>query len=135
MSSSNPNISPAVHRLQQVILWCWMISMGCVLYGSLSPDLSVDIRIQNSDKIMHALAYAWLALGARMSFIPASKSFGLGLFLLGLGLGIELVQSVIPGRFFSWADILANFLGILSGLAVAAGISRTGVRFLAHLIQ
>lgn len=124
-------VSPqTVIRIQQAIFWAWLVSLGLILYGSLSPDVQITAQIEHSDKILHASAYIWLAFGARISFIPPSFSVRLGIGLIFFGCAVELGQSLIPGRFFSGADMLANALGVCLGLALAALISRKDTRFL-----
>lgn len=133
---SNNTVSPLlVFRLQLAIFWGWVLSLGFILYGSLSPEMQVKTQIENSDKILHALAYTWLAFGARISFIPRSRSVRLGIGLIFLGCAVELGQSLIPGRFFSWADMLANSLGVGLGLGLAVLISRKDPRFLGPFIK
>jgi VanZ family protein len=132
----NKTVSPqTVIRIQQSIFWGWLFSLGLILYGSLSPEVQIKTQIENSDKILHAAAYTWLALGARISFIPPSFSVRLGIGLIFLGCAVEFVQSLIPGRFFSGADMLANALGVGLGLALAALISRKDTRFLGPFIK
>jgi VanZ family protein len=134
--SRNKTVSPqTVIRVQQSIFWGWLFSLGLILYGSLSPEVQIKTQIENSDKILHAAAYTWLALGARISFIPPSFSVRLGIGLIFLGCAVEFVQSLIPGRFFSGADMLANALGVGLGLALAALISRKDTRFLGPFIK
>ncbi|MFO7877519.1 MAG: hypothetical protein R6U55_13145 [Desulfovermiculus sp.] len=132
----NKTISPqTIIRIQQAIFWGWLFSLGLILYGSLSPDTQINTQIENSDKILHASAYTWLAFGARISFTPPSHSVRLGIGLIFLGCAVELIQSQIPGRFFSGADMLANALGVGLGLALAALISRKDPRFLGQFIK
>ncbi|MFO7801193.1 MAG: VanZ family protein [Desulfovermiculus sp.] len=125
----------AIQRLQQVIFWVWMLSLACVLYGSLTPELHLDTDIQNSDKILHILAYTWLAVGARMSYISSPKSVSFGIGLICLGIIVELLQCLVPGRFFSGADIGANSLGVALGLFLAAIVQGKGPGALALFIK
>ena len=127
--------SQTIQRVQQGIFWAWMLSLACILYGSLTPELHLDTNIQNSDKILHVLAYTWLALGARMSFVPPPRSASLGIGLIFLGVTVELLQCLIPGRFFSGPDIGANALGVVLGLFLAALVRRYGPGTLALFIR
>lgn len=124
-----------IRRVQQGIFWAWILSLACVLYGSLTPELHLDTDIQNSDKILHILAYTWLAVGARISFIPAPKSMSFGIGLICLGIIVELFQCLVPGRFFSSADIGANSLGVALGLFLAALVRGKGPGPLALFIK
>ncbi|MDZ7762641.1 MAG: VanZ family protein [Desulfovermiculus sp.] len=135
MNEKSSLIPPLVSRVQKAIFLIWVLSLVLVLYGSLSPDMHLDIRMQDSDKVLHSLAYTWMALGGRMSFVPASRSAGLTICLICLGCAVEIAQGFVPGRFFSLADMGANALGVGLGLFFAHLIARWGPRFLASIIK
>jgi glycopeptide antibiotics resistance protein len=43
----------------------------------------------------------------------------------GYGLGVEILQPIVAeGRVFSWYDVLANSLGIASGIVLALFIRK-----------
>ena len=81
-----------------------------------------------SDKVDHMAAYAALALAGGIAFRGARSLFLLALGLLALGSGLELVQALIPDRYASGYDILANAIGIALGTASAAATNRLGAR-------
>jgi len=135
MPGHNTRASLLVSGTQRSIFWIWVLSVLLIVYGSLSPDMHMDTQMQDSDKVLHFAAYTWLALAARMSCVPASKSAGLAVYLLAMGCVLELIQSVIPGRFFSLFDIGANAVGVGLGLVLATLIAHKGPRFLAPLIK
>lgn len=100
------------------VLLVWVL---CLMPPPLLPPLPA-----NSDKLEHLLAYAVLAAagvqlwrGAR-----ALATLGCGLLLMGLllmGLLIELAQGWLTStRAADPWDMLANSLGVLLGLALAA---------------
>ncbi|RJG51673.1 VanZ family protein [Motilimonas pumila] len=71
------------------------------------------LDIQHFDKINHLAAFSSLTLIALLAFsVPASRIY---LGLLGYGITIELVQSQLPNRFASVADIAADGVGIILG--------------------
>ena len=79
------------------------------------------------DKLDHVLAFgvlAWLADRSYPDPYPAWSKWGL---LLGYGLFIEVVQHFLPYRVASALDLLADGLGILAYLALAAGLQRIGI--------
>ena len=73
----------------------------------------------NSDKIAHFIAYCGLAVF--VYFIARSFNMRLYLFLsvIALGILLEGLQIVIPGRSFSYFDILANALGAVFGFGLS----------------
>jgi len=100
------------------IMWGGLL----ILLTSL-PDLSApELGIEIEDKIYHLLFYAAFAfLWARADIQGKSARFKLGLLRSGLFLSAfacldELHQLVIPGRDCSFADGIADILGIILGL-------------------
>jgi VanZ family protein len=135
MSHNTDFSASAISRIQYAVFCLWILSIFLILYGSLTPDIALDTGMQNSDKVLHALAYSWLAVGARLSFVPSSKAVWLGIGLFGLGAVVECLQSTIPSRFLSAADMLSNTLGIVFGLFLAAILGRKGSKSIRSLIK
>lgn len=88
--------------------------------GCLIPNRHLP-RLPN-DKLMHAGAFAvlaWLALGVAAGPLSAAA------WMAGLAVAgwlIECLQSLVPDRGFSWADIVANLAGIALGILVRHGV-------------
>ena len=72
-----------------------------------------------SDKMGHMAAYAALALAGGIAIRGARSLLMLVAGLLLLGLGLELVQALLPSRLASGHDILANVVGITLGSTAA----------------
>ena len=72
----------------------------------------VEVQIQNSDKILHGLAFFTLAFLLDFAF-PRSR-FGLSkiILLIGYGILIEVVQSFLPFRSADVADLMADTVGV-----------------------
>ena len=65
-----------------------------------------------NDKLSHALAFYVLALLTDFSF-PGTRFTAPKVFwLLAFGLAVEFIQSPIPYRYFSAADLIANAVGV-----------------------
>jgi VanZ family protein len=77
---------------------------------------------------LHVLGYGVFALALAYATLDAGRTRRRLLFVVGaamtLGLGLELVQSTLPYRTFSYADMAANALGALVGLLWMAVESR-----------
>lgn len=70
-----------------------------------------------NDLVMHFSGY--VVAGISISFAwPRTTYWQRGLFLLCYSIAIEIGQHFLPPRTFSLLDILANFTGILTGLAL-----------------
>lgn len=75
------------------------------------------------DKLEHLLAYALLAASGCIAYPRRRARLWIALFLLMLGAVIEFTQGFVPGRDASAPDMLANAVGVLIGIAVAAPFS------------
>jgi VanZ family protein len=94
----------------------WLLVAG-VIVGSLMPGTSLP-TFTVSDKVVHAGSYfllmVWFAGLYRRAFHPL-----IGVVLLGLGIALDLAQSLTETRSFEPLDLAANFLGILTGLVLS----------------
>ncbi len=94
--------------------------LGLALYalliaaGSLGPAGAEDVGV--SDKLAHFIAYAALAVLAWQAFPTRWGLACAGAFAWGVAM--ELLQAVVPGRFCSGLDLLANAGGVLLGVAL-----------------
>ncbi len=97
--------------------WIAAATVFAVLLGSLVPGGVRLVPFDLPDQ-KHFFAYALMALllvlarGHRLK-----RAAAIAAALSAMGLAIELLQSVIPGRSFYWEDVGANALGALVGAA------------------
>lgn len=91
----------------------------------LSSQQQLPAGPENSDKVLHFLAYGVLALlwiralgGGRMIATPRQALLVFAIVTL-YGLSDELHQSFVPGRDASGWDVLADALGAAAAAAVA----------------
>lgn len=91
---------------------------------SSQPEVGVEQYFYGQDKVIHFLTYgvyAFLCLAALSDKILLLKLFHYFLALtlsVSYGLFNEIYQYFIPEREFSFGDILANSLGIITFLAL-----------------
>jgi len=102
---------------------------ACVItYGSLSSGSSLP-SVENSDKILHLIAYsglAWLAIPA----FPRHTLWIIFCLIALLGIGIEFLQSQMSfGRQGSIYDVYANITGVALGVAFWVIYGRLRNRF------
>jgi VanZ family protein len=96
----------------------WTLVVGC-LYVSLMPVRSLP-HTGVSDKIEHAGAYALLALWFA-GLYPRSRYVIIGIGLFMMGVTIEWAQGAMHlGRQSDYRDVIANTIGIVAGLVLAA---------------
>lgn len=88
-----------------------LIAILCLATTSFSsPALSAP-----GDKVNHLIAFIELTLLSRLGW-PGKPVLRYAYALLAFGLALELVQSQLDYRDFSWADLLADGAGIAVGL-------------------
>ena len=103
--------------------------LPAVLFYSLiffmsSQSLKVEAGFWSFDKVIHILVFAFLALLLSFGFFKTLKSsLPTKVFLVlltGVFLGIldEVHQSFVPFREFETMDILADGVGIITGLGI-----------------
>ena len=119
MQSRKPTHSPACGSLQRLARWTFWLLLLVVIGLTLSPVAYLPPQAFSLwDKAEHALAFAALtALGA----LAYPRRIGLlALSLLVFGGAIELAQAATGWRSGDWADWLADAVGLVAGLALAA---------------
>ena len=102
------------NELRLTRYWFALAYMMLLVFGILSLIPGPDIG--DSDKIAHFVGYA--ALSAWFSLIIEQRK-SLWHILIGLisyGLLLELLQSLTSYRFGDLADVVANSLGVVTGL-------------------
>jgi len=88
-----------------------------VTFFALFPWASHPVSaMQWEDKVQHFLAFSVLA--SLIGFFWDMRGMRLTFLLLSYGLLIELLQMFIPGHIASFLDMLANLVGIYSGLSI-----------------
>jgi VanZ family protein len=90
-------------------------TIACLLPG----DALLSPPIPHLDKIVHASAWAVIALCATTAFALHRHARWLALGLLLWSLAIEWLQQYVPNRSFEWADLCANGIGVVAGIVLA----------------
>ena len=85
---------------------------------SLSPQDALP-EVHLWDKLQHLAAYAVLATCGAVGYQGRRSRLMVGAGLMLLGCGLEVAQTVIPGRNPSVDDAVANIAGIALGLTTA----------------
>lgn len=84
------------------------------------------------DKAQHMIAYAVLMWWFRQAFAGWIRWF---VFLTLLGVGLECVQGLTAYRYFEYGDMVANTLGVILGLVLAATPLGRTLAWLEHCIN
>ena len=98
----------------------FFIGLVAVIALSLLPQESLP-ETGMWDKWNHALAYGLLTVSGGIGFKGWRSLSMVGIGLVVLGAGLELVQSVTPDRDGSITDAVANVVGVAIGSLATAG--------------
>ena len=94
------------------------ITVGIILlYLTLMPSVHVHSHYRHIDKIFHFIGFGAFAFFFSIAY-PQIKYYLIILYVSFLGVLVEIVQSFIPRRAFSYLDMLADFIGIIFALLV-----------------
>ncbi len=114
------------------ILWTALLAL--VVTGELMPGTSPPMMWVSStgvsDKILHYGAYTLLA-GIPVFGFAQARGVLWALAVVPVGVVLEFLQNVVPGRSFELGDITANTLGVITG--IAAGWAARKIRSIAAI--
>ncbi|MCX6624856.1 MAG: VanZ family protein [Acidobacteria bacterium] len=109
--------------MTSAILLLWGLTIVAVVVGSLLPAASPVIvqvaHLHLGDKLLHAAAYTLLAFLPAVGFRSRRTGLLAGLSAILLGILLELLQPLSPGRATELGDALANTAGVATGLLAA----------------
>lgn len=97
-----------------------LISVTGILYLA-TTSTPYPLPASANDKINHLVAFAELTVVARLAW-PRINPLRLVPAVLGFGLLIEVIQSQLPHRDFSLADVTADAAGMAIGLLPWPGL-------------
>ena len=103
--------SSLLHFFKKACQIVFVCSLIAIFYLAFTKQTNT-FDIIYADKFKHAMAFSWLSFWGYFGW--PHIWFKRILFLLLLGISIELVQYFIPYRAASIADLFANTLGIFS---------------------
>lgn len=84
-----------------------------VVWASIRPGGGPH-PIEHFDKLMHFVFYGSFAIIAAWCTDQFRHFVGLAIFIIGYGILMEYLQSFVPSRYMSVADMLANTLGVVT---------------------
>ena len=110
------------HRFLKTLFWMSFVAIN-ILALSPAPYLP-PLEIFNWwDKAQHAIAFATLAVMAVLAYPKALKR-RIAFLLIVQGVLIEVLQYFSGYRYGDWQDALADGVGVLLGLTLAALLMR-----------
>lgn len=115
---------------QNILRFFFLVGVLLIIWFSLYAQAEM-FKILVSDKLWHVLAFGFLGLTSALTCRNGRRLLTVILGLVVFGLGIELAQFIMPDRSADLGDIIANLLGISSGLALAVIAYRLNFRRIA----
>jgi VanZ family protein len=117
--------------VETLLVASWSTCLAVILVLSLIP-ISVPGAV--SDKVLHALAFLVASALTFMAF-RRTRNILIGLAVVVLvGIVSEAGQLAVPGRYASFLDLLADFVGVVLGVPLgllgAAAMNRIATRLL-----
>ena len=106
--------------------WYWLLPgwvlVAAVIAASVFPGIAIAaLNISGADKLAHAASYCLLMVWFAGLYAPRHHGV-VALWLLALGLALEVVQWSLPYRLFEPADLLANAAGVIVGLVLSISL-------------
>lgn len=122
---------PLVHARAWLALW--VLALVVVAVGSLLPPSALPEAPRVSDKLVHVAMYFVLMAAAVQLFASPRALLGVAVALAAYGLLLEVAQHTLTTtRMFEWGDVLANTLGVVLGLGLAATPLARGLVWFEH---
>lgn len=106
-----------------------------MLYLSLANLSPPQIPGKLGDKYNHLIAYAFLMLWFGQLYQHSRAWFRIAILLILFGSLMELLQGVLPHRWFDFNDALANTMGVIFGVLVLFVGGDGVLNTLAHWIR
>ncbi len=109
-------------------LLLWSVAVTAVIVGSLLPASALNGMHYDSlapnDKVVHFLGYAMLALIPIALLELLSLGLVLAASMIPMGICLEFLQRLVPGRSFEVGDMIANSTGVILGALIALSVRR-----------
>ena len=96
----------------QIVFW---LNAALLLYLTLMPSVHHNVSYQNIDKLFHFVGFGAFAFFCVLAF-PRLAFFWTITISFSMGIGVEVAQSFLPYRGFSYADMFADFAGIIAAV-------------------
>ena len=112
-------------NMKQWVNWGLIVSVTLCLVAASLLNWSAPGNIPGqTDKLNHVIGFTCLAVVTHLSASIRFSRMKILIYLLMVGVVIELLQSGIPGRRASFLDFAADIAGILLGLSLGMLIQR-----------
>ena len=97
----------------------YALVMLVVFLSLTSNPVSLEIELPYQDKFFHALAYFVLMAWFAQIYHDKFQRNMIALVFIFMGVTLEYLQGFDPNRYFEYADMVANSVGVALGFALA----------------
>lgn len=97
----------------------YALVMLVVFLSLTSNPVSLEIELPYQDKFFHALAYFVLMAWFAQIYHDKFQRNMIALVFIFMGVTLEYLQGFDPNRYFEYADMVANSVGVALGFTVA----------------
>ena len=97
----------------------YALVMLVVFLSLTSNPVSLEIELPYQDKFFHALAYFALMAWFSQIYHDRFQRNMIALVFIFMGVTLEYLQGFDPNRYFEYADMVANSVGVALGFALA----------------
>ena len=105
-----PELQPNIKLIARI---AFFVYAAVVVWASIRPGGGPQ-PIEHFDKLMHFVFYGTFAVIAVWCTDKLKTFIQLAAFIIVYGILMEVLQSFVPSRFMSFADIVANSLGVVT---------------------
>ena len=100
-----------------LILTGFWVPFAFINYAAFAPE-GVTMPFRVSDIVLHAGAFTYLTAALWFAHYATNSGIKPAMWMVGYGVGIELIQSFEPTRSAEFKDLLVDAIGILLGLGL-----------------
>jgi VanZ family protein len=103
------------------LIGAWSL-VGVVAYLSLMPNPPEPFQFHMVDKVEHGIAYAAMSWWFCQIYQSARSRIAVCAALVAYGVLIEILQGMTGYRYFEYADMLADSIGVVIGMLLACTV-------------
>ena len=98
--------------------------MGLIIYNDkkIQPQITSDFLVSSN----HFYVFILISVIGFLSFIKTREIKGLIVYLIFLGIFLEILHLIIPERSFQWSDLFGNLLGVFIVILINNLINKYG---------
>ena len=98
--------------------------IGLIIYDDkkIQPQITSDFLVSSN----HFYVFTLISVIGFLSFIKMREIKGLIVYLIFLGIFLEILHLIIPERSFQWSDLFGNLLGVFIVILINNLINKYG---------